>query len=95
MKFQRTKPQTLLQLLSLVALVVIGRTSAFAPLLLPTRNTGHCAAPLSSATLQAEAGSQQPLYGKELGMPDTYVRCGRCQTIYALTEEDLGEKGKG
>ena len=43
----------------------------------------------------AQPGSKQPLYGKELDLPDTYVRCGKCQTIYALTEEDLGDRGKG
>jgi hypothetical protein len=38
--------------------------------------------------------SNQPKYGKELDLPHTYVRCGRCFTNYALTEEDLGT-GKG
>lgn len=26
---------------------------------------------------------------------ETYVRCGKCQTIYALTEDDLGPNGRG
>jgi predicted Zn finger-like uncharacterized protein len=27
-------------------------------------------------------------------MPSTYVRCGRCEAVYAMTEEELG-RGKG
>eukprot|EP00551_Chaetoceros_affinis_P018366 CAMPEP_0203717688 /NCGR_PEP_ID=MMETSP0092-20131115/2146_1 /ASSEMBLY_ACC=CAM_ASM_001090 /TAXON_ID=426623 /ORGANISM="Chaetoceros affinis, Strain CCMP159" /LENGTH=220 /DNA_ID=CAMNT_0050596629 /DNA_START=52 /DNA_END=714 /DNA_ORIENTATION=- len=38
--------------------------------------------------------NQQPKYGNELALPDTYVRCGRCATSFALTDDDLGE-GKG
>jgi predicted Zn finger-like uncharacterized protein len=28
-------------------------------------------------------------------MPGSYVRCGKCQTAYALTEEDLGDGSRG
>jgi len=40
-------------------------------------------------------GSQQVEYGQSLPLPDTYVRCGGCQSHFALTEEDLGDRGKG
>lgn len=53
------------------------------------------AAPATAAsTAAAPVENNQPKYGKELEMPDTYVRCGRCQTSYALKVEDLGQ-GKG
>lgn len=38
--------------------------------------------------------NNQPKYGNELALPETYVRCGRCATSFALTPEDLGD-GKG
>lgn len=44
---------------------------------------------------QAVLFDQQNEYGETLPLPDTYVRCGKCQTAYAITEEDLGEKGRG
>lgn len=43
----------------------------------------------------ADSSNTQPEYGKSLEIPDTYVRCGRCDTSYALKESDLGEKGRG
>lgn len=39
--------------------------------------------------------NNQKEYGKSLDLPDTYVRCGKCQTLYALKPEDLGDRGKG
>lgn len=38
--------------------------------------------------------NNQAEYGKSLPIPDTYVRCGRCATSYALAVSDLGG-GKG
>lgn len=38
--------------------------------------------------------NNQPKYGKELELPGTYVRCGRCATSYAIGAGDLGT-GKG
>lgn len=38
--------------------------------------------------------SNQEKYGKELELPNTYVRCGRCASSFAITEDDLGT-GKG
>ena len=40
------------------------------------------------------SNNNQAKYGNELELPDTYVRCGRCATSFALTAEDLGQ-GKG
>jgi hypothetical protein len=41
------------------------------------------------------AVEKQPLYGTTLDLPDTYARCGACQTSFALTDNDLGDKGRG
>ena len=41
-----------------------------------------------------ETTSNQAKYGSELSLPDTYVRCGRCATSFAIKEDDLGD-GKG
>lgn len=38
--------------------------------------------------------SNQAEYGVTMDLPDTYVRCGRCATSFALKASDLGE-GKG
>jgi cold-inducible RNA-binding protein len=38
--------------------------------------------------------NKQAEYGRSLPIPDTYVRCGRCATSYALALSDLGS-GKG
>ena len=47
----------------------------------------------AAAASTAAVGEQQALYGNQMELPDTYVRCGRCQTVYALKEEDLGHGG--
>ena len=39
--------------------------------------------------------SNQSKYGNDLPIPSSYVRCGRCQSLFALKPEDLGPKGKG
>jgi hypothetical protein len=78
----------------LLLLALVSSTSAF---VIPSsiqhqrsfRNT------LNAVVLQAEPGSTQPLYGKDLDLPDTYVRCGKCHTLYPIKEEDLGDKGRG
>jgi predicted Zn finger-like uncharacterized protein len=41
------------------------------------------------------AVEKQPLYGTTLDLPDTYARCGACQTSFALTDDDLGASGRG
>lgn len=39
--------------------------------------------------------SKQAEYGKSLELPDTYVNCGNCHTSFAISPDDLGERGKG
>lgn len=56
--------------------------------------------PESSTGAPKEAGVELPSVvdaAKEVSgeRPDTYVRCGKCQTIYAITEDDLGPGGRG
>merc|ERR1712086_714745 len=36
----------------------------------------------------------QDKYGLTLDMPDTYVRCGRCATAFAIRADDLGPRGR-
>jgi predicted Zn finger-like uncharacterized protein len=52
--------------------------------------TGTAAPPAAAAA----PVNNQPKYGKELDLPGTYVRCGRCATSYAIAASDLGT-GKG
>lgn len=47
---------------------------------------------VSSTT--ANDNDRQAQYGQSLELPKSYVRCGQCQTLYALREEDLGQ-GRG
>ena len=50
---------------------------------------------MADSSNSADSSDSQPEYGKSLEIPNTYVRCGRCDTSYALKESDLGEKGRG
>ena len=38
--------------------------------------------------------NKQAEYGKSLELPETYARCGRCSTSFALTENELQGKGR-
>ncbi|KAL7576478.1 hypothetical protein ACA910_017983 [Epithemia clementina (nom. ined.)] len=51
--------------------------------------------PTTTTTQLHETTSQQAEYGKSLALPDTYVKCGKCQTVYSLQESDLGDSGRG
>jgi predicted Zn finger-like uncharacterized protein len=54
------------------------------------------AAPAAPVAETAVAGAATAAAGGETAeRPDTYVRCGKCQTIYALTADDLGPGGRG
>jgi predicted Zn finger-like uncharacterized protein len=44
-----------------------------------------------SVTAAVNNGEQQ----QQLEVGSTYVRCGKCQTVYTLTADDLGPGGKG
>mmetsp|Transcript_16615 Transcript_16615/g.24852 ORF Transcript_16615/g.24852 Transcript_16615/m.24852 type:complete len:288 (-) Transcript_16615:315-1178(-) len=52
------------------------------------------AAAKAAAEAKAESANpsvtDQPKYGKEIPLPGTYVRCGRCATSYAIAAADLG-----
>jgi predicted Zn finger-like uncharacterized protein len=64
---------------------------------IPDIDVGLSRSEPDSASVSAVSATveQQALYGKQVELPDTYVRCGRCQTVYAIKEEDLGQGGKG
>ena len=32
---------------------------------------------------------------KSLPLPETYVTCGKCKSLFAIAESDLGTQGKG
>lgn len=39
--------------------------------------------------------SKQAEYGQSLELPDTYIKCGSCHSVFAISPDDLGERGKG
>ena len=43
----------------------------------------------------AAAANKQSQYGVSLEYPSTYVRCGKCGSIYAIEQADLGDRGRG
>jgi len=59
----------------------------------PTSTTAEPTAPptrTSTRNAPLPTTTDQPKYGKELGLPGTYVRCGRCATAFAIAAVDLG-----
>jgi len=48
----------------------------------------------SPAKADNKTVNNQAEYGKSLEMPETYARCGRCSTSFALTEDELQGKGR-
>jgi predicted Zn finger-like uncharacterized protein len=63
-----------------------------APVPVPTETAPTTTEPAKTEPTKTE--SNQAKYGNELALPETYVRCGRCATSFALALTDLGE-GKG
>lgn len=62
----------------------------------PAAPDAASATPDATPAAVAKPTPKQNEYGEgDVGFPDTYVRCGKCQTIYAITEDDLGPKGRG
>ena len=49
--------------------------------------------PDATPNTSTDSNDRQGLYGTTLDMPSTYVRCGKCQTSYAISVEDLGPRG--
>lgn len=70
-------------------MTVLALASAFAPFPVTTVTT-HTPTATASSLFMSEA----PKDSETLVKPNFYVKCGRCQTVYALTQEDLGEKGR-
>lgn len=33
--------------------------------------------------------------GEALPLPQTYITCGKCKSLFAIADEDLGNRGKG
>ena len=54
----------------------------------------HADAADSADAAAASSSSSEAATPSEAELPDSYVRCGKCQTSFALTEADLGS-GKG
>lgn len=56
----------------------------------PAPATDASTATATKADIANPPVTNQPKYGKELDLPGTYVRCGRCATSYAIAADDLG-----
>ena len=82
-----------IQFSCLLCIALVGSINGFT-----TNNVGrvHPSTAIFSTTDTSpnQTENNQPKYGKELALPDTYVRCGRCATSFAIAAEDLGS-GKG
>lgn len=63
-------------------------TTAAATTATPATTTAAPATPQSPPNNQKE-------YGKTLDYPSTFVRCGKCQSCFAIAKEDLGNRGSG
>lgn len=48
----------------------------------------------TSVTLGAD-GEVAGAKDEPLPLPDTYITCGNCKSLFAISEGDLGDKGKG
>ena len=88
----------LLELLLLVSVIAVAQAFVAAP---PSSRAAVVVAqhrPLraesDNSSSSASSSGRQAQYGDTLDFPDSYVRCGRCQTIYAVAEDDLG-RGRG
>lgn len=77
----------------LIATLLVTLLSAASAFVAPSSKAQQCSALFMSDAAPA-AENNQKLYGDSLELPSSYVRCGRCQTIYAMKPEDLGN-GRG
>jgi hypothetical protein len=68
---------------------------AVAPAAAASAAAAPAAAAPAAAAPAAAASSSQSDYGGSLPLPNTYVRCSKCQAHFALQPDDLGERGKG
>ena len=89
---------TLRFLLLLIAALASASTYGFTfcpRSIIPSPATRSTNSKTTSTTQLLETASQQAEYGKSLELPKTYVKCGKCQTVYAVQASDLGDKGRG
>lgn len=51
----------------------------------------------SSTTTSVTLTAEGEIEGDDgaLPLPETYVTCGKCKSLYAIAESDLGTQGKG
>jgi|Transcript_15654 predicted Zn finger-like uncharacterized protein len=79
-----------MKLFILISVFLSAATAFMAPAVQPAGKTSSSSVLFMSDTIE----SKQKEYGQSLELPTTYVRCGRCQSVYAMTADDLGN-GKG
>jgi len=81
-------------------LLVLASTPEGEGVAAPAPGAPSAAAPVAPAaaaptsTSKPSNANKQAQYGKEIDMPASYVRCGKCQTHFAVMEDDLG-MGRG
>jgi hypothetical protein len=54
------------------------------------KESGNTAA---SVTMDADGSVNDS--GEALPLPQTYITCGNCKSLFAIDEADLGDRGKG
>ena len=55
------------------------------------KESGNTAA--ASVTMDADGSVSEG--GEALPLPQTYITCGNCKSLFAIDEADLGDRGKG
>lgn len=75
----------------IVATTLVLLTQAFAPASITINNKNND----GTSKVILFSVEQQADYGQNMELPTTYAQCGRCQSSFALKEEDLGETGRG
>jgi len=61
-------------------------------------STSVTEAPSTSATeapIKSASTNNQAKYGRDLPLPGTFVKCGKCHAFFALSPDDFGGAGKG
>ena len=56
------------------------------------KESGNTAA-ASAVTMDADGSVSEG--GEALPLPQTYITCGNCKSLFAIDEADLGDRGKG
>ena len=49
---------------------------------------------IASVTMDAD-GTVADKGGEALPLPETYITCGKCKSLFAIADGDLGDRGKG